>query len=141
MTTNFYQMMFKAFHAQRNRIRQNMKEMGLSPGQPKVLRYLSGHEECMLKDIAEACDVENATISRILNNLEEQEMIKREVVKNNKRALSITILPKGEQALAAWEDHCKEVENHSLEGFSEEEIELFKDYLHRMYHNLTGKHF
>ena len=76
MTTNFYQMMFKAFHAQRNRIRQNMKEMGLSPGQPKVLRYLAGHEECMLKDIAEACDVENATISRILNNLEEQEMIK-----------------------------------------------------------------
>lgn len=141
MTINFHQMMFKTFHAQRNRIRQNMKEMGLSPGQPKVLRYLFEHEECMLKDIAEACDVESATISRILNNLEEQEMIKREVVKNNKRALSITILPKGEQALASWEDHCKEVENHSLEGFSEEEIELFKDYLHRMYHNLTGKHF
>ena len=32
-------------HAQRNYLRPYLKEMGLSPGQPKVLRYLSelGH--------------------------------------------------------------------------------------------------
>ena len=28
-------------HAQRNYLRPYLKEMGLSPGQPKVLRYLS----------------------------------------------------------------------------------------------------
>jgi len=49
------------------------------------------------------------------------------------------ILPKGEQALAAWETHCHQVEAESLQGFSEQEKEQFREYLGRMYHNLTGK--
>ncbi len=139
MKTAFHFMMFKTFHAQRNRIRQNMQEFGLSPGQPKVLRYVAANRNCMLKEIAAACDVECATVSRILNNLEEQNMLKRHVVETNKRALSMQILPKGEQALAAWETHCHQVEAESLQGFSEQEKEQFREYLGRMYHNLTGK--
>ena len=57
MKTAFHFMMFKTFHAQRNRIRQNMQEFGLSPGQPKVLRYVAANRNCMLKEIAAACDV------------------------------------------------------------------------------------
>ena len=66
-------------------------------------------------------------------------MLKRHVVETNKRALSMQILPKGEQALAAWETHCRQVEAESLQGFSEQEKEQFREYLGRMYHNLTGK--
>lgn len=33
MKTAFHFMMFKTFHAQRNRIRQNMQEFGLSPAE------------------------------------------------------------------------------------------------------------
>ena len=131
MKTAFHFMMFKTFHAQRNRIRQNMQEFGLSPGQPKVLRYVAANRNCMLKEIAAACDVECATVSRILNNLEEQNMLKRHVVETNKRALSMQILPK--------ETHCHQVEAESLQGFSEQEKEQFREYLGRMYHNLTGK--
>ena len=129
MKTAFHFMMFKTFHAQRNRIRQNMQEFGLSPGQPKVLRYVAANRNCMLKEIAAACDVECATVSRILNNLEEQNMLKRHVVETNKRALSMQILPKGEPALAAWETHCHQVEAESLQGFSEQEKEQFREYL------------
>ncbi|MFQ7538617.1 MAG: MarR family transcriptional regulator, partial [Clostridium sp.] len=60
-------------------------------------------------------------------------------VETNKRALSMQILPKREQALTAWETHCHQVEEESLQGFSEEEKEQFREYLGRMYHNLTGK--
>lgn len=68
-----------------------------------------------------------------------KKLLKRHVVETNKRALSMQILPKGEQALTAWETHCHQVEEESLQGFSEEEKEQFREYLGRMYHNLTGK--
>ena len=95
MKTQFHMMMFKTYHAQRNKIRMNMSDYGLSPGQPKVLRYIHQHEDCMLKDIANSCDVEPATVSKILNNLEDMGMLTREVVKDNKRALSLRITDKG----------------------------------------------
>lgn len=141
MKTPFHMMVFKTFHAQRNRIRHNMSDYGLSPGQPKVLRYIAAHEDCMLKDIARSCDVEPATVSKILNNLEDEGMLTREVVKHNKRALSLRITDKGRHALALWSEHCDKVETLSLQGFSEEEQAAFKDYLSRMYENLTGRTF
>ena len=60
MKIPFHLMMFKSFHAQRNVLRKGMKE--LSPGQPKILRYVATHQNCMLKDIASSCDVECATV-------------------------------------------------------------------------------
>ncbi|MGX8832696.1 MarR family winged helix-turn-helix transcriptional regulator [Amedibacillus sp. YH-ame6] len=141
MELPFHMMMFKTYHAQRNKIRQNMSAYGLSPGQPKVLRYLHSHEDCMLKDIAYNCDVEPATVSKILNNLEENGMLTREIVKDNKRALSLRITKKGEKALDLWSKHCDEVEEKSLEGFSTEEKEQFKLFLSRMYQNLTDRTF
>ena len=123
MKIPFHLMMFKSFHAQRNVLRKGMKE--LSPGQPKILRYVATHQNCMLKDIASSCDVECATVSKILNALEEKEFLEKEISKNNKRALCLSITEKVEQL--------------SLQGFSEREKEQFYDYLNRMYENLSGK--
>lgn len=139
MKTEFHFLLFKTFHAQRNSIRKNMNAFGLSPGQPKVLRYVAKNTNCKLKDIAAYCDVEPATVSKILNNLEEQEMLIREAVKGDKRAMSVSITTKGAKALELWKAHCLEVEGQSLKGFSMEEREKFEEYLSRMYQNLTGK--
>lgn len=135
----FYFMLLKTFHAQRKKLRLNMDDYGLSPGQPKVLRYIGEHENCMLKDIASACDVECATVSKILYNLEELGMLNREIVKDNKRAISLRITKKGLDALELWNAHCDEVEKVSLRGFSDSERLQFEDYLARMYQNLTDR--
>lgn len=139
MKTEFHFLLFKSFHAQRNHIRKDMSSYGLSPGQPKVLRYVYAHKDCMLKDIATSCDVESATVSKILNTMEEKDMIKRMVVKGNKRAMSVSITKKGKDALSEWIKHCDEVQDISLHGFSTDEIAKFEEYLGRMYFNLTGK--
>lgn len=68
-------------------------------------------------------------------------MLMRQINQQNKRALQVSITPKGEEALAQWNAHCLEIETKSLEGFSEEEKKQFIAYLSRMYTNLTGKHF
>lgn len=139
MKTLFHMILFKTYHAQRNTIRLNMKDYGLSPGQPKVLRYIHEHKDCKLKDIATACDVEPATVSKLLNTLEDAGMLTREVDQDNKRALQLRITKQGETSLIYWNAHCKEVEEQSLQGFSETEKRQFEEYLGRMYHNLTNR--
>ncbi|MCH4284412.1 MULTISPECIES: MarR family winged helix-turn-helix transcriptional regulator [Bacillota] len=139
MQTSFHFLVFKAFHAQRNKIRHNMDAYGLYPGQPKVLRYIAVNSNCKLKDIAKECDVECATVSKLLNSLEEKGMLTRHVDQKNKRALQVNITEKGKKALEQWNAHCLEVEELSLQGFSEEERAQFENYLCRMYQNLSGK--
>lgn len=139
MKTSFHFLVFKAFHAQRNKIRQNMDAYDLYPGQPKVLRYIAIHSNCKLKDIAKECDVECATVSKLLNNLEDKGMLTRHVDQKNKRALQVNITEKGSEALDKWNANCLEVEKLSLRGFSEQERIQFEEYLCRMYENLSGR--
>ena len=126
MKTPFYLMLFKTQHAQSKKNREMMDEYHLSPGQPKVLRYLNAHQDCKLKDIADECDIESATVSKMIDNLEKKEMLTREINPKNKRAYQLNA-------------HCIEIENISLKDFSEEEKEQFEDFLNRMYKNLTNK--
>ncbi len=139
MEIPLHTLLFKAFHAQRQKNRANMDVFQLSPGQPKVLRYIQSHENCKLKDIAKECDVECATVSKMLDNLEEKGMVIRNINPQNKRAYQINLTDVGRDALQKWEAHCMEVEDISLQGFSLEEKKQFQSYLSRMYTNLTGK--
>lgn len=139
MKTPFYLMLFKTQHAQSKKNRETMNNYDLSPGQPKVLRYLNQHQDCKLRDIASECDIESATVSKMIDNLESKKMITRMINPSNKRAYQLNITDYGKQSLEKWNKHCLEIENISLKGFSEKEKEQFEDYLSRMYENLTNK--
>lgn len=141
MDTSLHTIVFKTYHAQRNAIRSSMHAYGLSTGQPKILRYIIQHQNCMLKSIAESCDVKPATVSRLLADLKAMGMVTRSTPQADKRALSLCITEKGRQALDLWNLHCKDVEEDSLRGFTMEERRKLEEYLARMYHNLTGRTF
>lgn len=139
MGLHLHMAIYKAFHAQKNKIRPGMAKIGLSPGQPKVLRHLALYDRCMQKDIAQALDIEPATVSRLLNNMEQDELIVRAESAERRRAESVSITEKGGAALAEWTRICEDIEEQSLQGFTPEEREQFIDFLCRMYQNLTGK--
>lgn len=136
---NLHIALIKTFHAQKNRTRPGMIEMGLSAGQPKILTYLLDHNNCMQKDIAEALDIEPATVSQILNNMEKSDLVHRSAPAERRRAENVSITEKGIQIYKRWKLLCDEIEDISMKGFSGKEREQLIDYLCRMYHNLTGK--
>lgn len=139
MSVQLYMALYRTFHAQKNRIRPGMMEMGLSPGQPKVLRYLTQQDGCMQKDIAAALDIEPATVSQILTNMAQDGLIRRSSAAERKRAESVCITEKGREVYEKWQQLCQEVEKESLNGFTKSEQEQFINYLCRMYRNLSGK--
>ena len=139
MKVSFYMLLYRAFPAQRKCLRPFMAELGLAPGQPKVLLYLAGHDGCMQKDVAEHCDIEPATTSRVLDTLEKNGFIVRKTMEGNRRAGSILITEKGREVVEKWVGHCHEVEASMLTGFTEEETAQFGDFLSRAYKNMSGK--
>lgn len=139
MPVQLYMALYRTFHAQKNRIRPGMTEMGLSPGQPKVLGHLSRGDGCMQKEIAAALDIEPATVSQILSNMEQNGLIRRSGALERKRAESVFITDAGREVYGRWQSLCQGVEGEALEGFSEQERQRFAEYLSRMYRNLTGK--
>lgn len=127
------------YNAQKNTLRPNMTRIGLSPGQPKVLRFLAAHDSCMQKEIAQALDIEPATVSRLLANMEQNGLVARSAPEERRRAESVRITEEGRAAFSRWETVCHTAEEQSLRGFSEEERQKFLEYLCRMYQNLTKK--
>ncbi len=139
MSVRFHHAVYMTYNAQKNSLRPGMVRIGLSPGQPKVLRFLSSHNNCMQKEIAEALDIEPATVSRLLANMEQNGLVVRSAPAERRRAESVRITEEGRTAFAQWETFCHTVEEQSLQGFSKEEGQKFLEFLCRMYQNLTGK--
>ena len=138
MKIPFNLIVLKTFHAQKNKVRPLMNAIGISPGQPKVLTFLALHGACLQKDLAAACDIEPATISKLLNLLEEKGYLERRSHTYDRRAIQIGLTEAGKklvenEILPRYE--C--VNSVSLNGFTEEERQRFEAYLRRMYNNLS----
>lgn len=132
--------LLKAYHAQANVLRPKTAELGLSTGQPKILDFLSRHEGCMQKDLAALCDIEPATVSRLLDKMGADGLIQRTPVEGDKRALSLALTEQGKERQALMREIRIELEAQELEGFSPEEQVQFFGYLNRLYDNLAGEH-
>lgn len=140
MSVSLHHAVYMTYNAQKNTLRPGMVQIGLSPGQPKVLRFLAAHNDsCMQKEIAEALDIEPATVSRLLANMEQNGLVARSAPEERRRAESVRITEEGRAAFDRWETVCHTVEEQSMQGFTKEEQRQFLENLCRMYQNLTGK--
>ena len=113
--------------------------MGLSPGQPKVLRYLSELGHSSQRELADCCDVDPSAICRMLDSLERGGFVTRSPSPNDRRSGQVELTPQGRDALDAWEGRCKVIEEQMLQGFSPEERALLRDFLERTYRNVGGR--
>ena len=80
MDNRFHILLNRTVNSHFKRSTSQFAALGLSSGQPKVLERLVGLEGCMQKELAEACEVEPATITSILPKMEKKGLIKREQI-------------------------------------------------------------
>ena len=87
-----------------HRILEDAAELGLSPGQPKVLEYLRLHGTQNQRSIADYCRIEPATVGSILSRMEEAGLVTVRVdnFSNNTKWVSLT--PKGEMVAEILKD-------------------------------------
>lgn len=114
----------------------NIKDTGLTLGQPKVLDYLKDHNGVIQKDIAAACHIEPASLTSILNGMEKKELIIRKICNGNRRSFHIFLTSKGKEQITRIESEFEKIEQSALNGFTKTEKDTLNDYLSKIYQNI-----
>ena len=136
MERTFHMLLYRAFHAQRNFLRPSLGELGLGPGQPKLLNYLMNRGPCRQRELADYFEIDPAAVCRMLDSLEKGGFVTRHPDETDKRRDLIELTPAGQEAYTQWEDNCLKMEERMLSGFTPEERANFSEYLARAYQNL-----
>ena len=71
------------------KLMEQLKDTGLTLGQPKVLDYLKDHDGASQKEIAAGCLIEAGSLTSILNRMEEKDLIERKMLNGNRHTFHI----------------------------------------------------
>ena len=99
--TSLHYLLMRSHSLLNRRILEEAAELGLSPGQPKVLEYLRLHGTQNQWSIADYCRIEPATVGSILTRMEEAGLVERRQKPGDRRALYVSLTAAGESAAEA----------------------------------------
>ena len=119
------------------KLMEQLKDTGLTLGQPKVLDYLKDHDGVSQKEIAAGCLIEAGSLTSILNRMEEKDLIERKMLNGNRRTFHIFMTESGKKNQKLVEEAFEKIEKTALNGISEEEQKLFMEIFCRIYRNLA----
>ena len=114
----------------------NLKNTCLTLGQPKILDYLTDHDGASQKEIAAACYIEAASLTSILNRMEEKGMIERRMLNGNRRSFYIFMTPFGKELQEEVANSFTMLEEEAFRNIPEEKKEELIDLLLTIHNNL-----
>ena len=124
---------------QHRRAHDLLEELGLYHGQPRLLLVLWHEEGPTQSELADRLHVRPATMTKMLQRLEEAGFVERRRDSRDHRVVRVYLTDTGhaiqEQVHQVW----GQMEQEVLEGFSPEEKRHLHDYLLRIRDNLREK--
>jgi DNA-binding MarR family transcriptional regulator len=123
----------------RKRIEQNARGLGLTRSQYSVLAHLARHEGIQQSGLAEILEVEPITLTRILDRLEEAELVERRAHPTDRRIRLLRLTPKAHPLLGEIFTIGAATRGEALEGVAEAERDQLFAILSAMKANLLTK--
>ena len=107
-------------------LNHNMKDYNLSFGQYPILIRLYDEGPSTQQNLAKIFQLNESTITRALNKLEEKEYIEKHPDYENKRKNYVKVTPKGAKIAKEVMDYDEQWDKICSENLSEKEFEEFK---------------
>lgn len=114
------------------------KAIDINPAQGRVMFPLWLQDNLSFQDLLERTSLSKATLSHLLNNLEKTGHIKRVPSEEDKRTVNVILTKKDNQLQDKYIQVSNKMTKLFYNGFSEEEIDEFEDYLRRLLNNLIS---
>lgn len=111
-------------------------KVGITQGQPRILRYLKSHEGCIQREICDNCHMKPATVTQVLEKMEEKQLIERRYEPGSRRNLQVFLTSLGREYQSNAEQVERLVEGECFRDFTELEREQALSCLERIYKNL-----
>jgi MarR family transcriptional regulator for hemolysin len=124
-------LMSKAQHTLKNYLKRQFTAGGvaISPAQSGILFSLKSRNGLSMNQLSELISVDNAAVTRHVDILERNGMVTRKQDPDDRRKYLIYITDKGIAEADKSKVIARRVNNMLKEGFSEDEIEIFKGIL------------
>ncbi len=116
-----------------------LKDTGLTLGQPKVLDYLKDNDGASQKEIAIGCHVEPASLTVILNGMEDKGLIERKNINGNRRTIHVYMTQKGKNMQKEIDEAFSFMEDIAFKNISLEQKNNFLEVFEKIYTNLLDK--
>lgn len=139
MEESFHYLLMASQSVLHKRLLANLRDTGLTTGQPKVLEYLAGHDGASQIEIARACHIEAATLTSVLNRMEEKGLIERRTLHGNRRTFYIFLTPQGAELAEQVIRMFEQLEAEAFAGVSPAQRESLLAVLEQVYHNLAER--
>ena len=121
----------------RNRFDRQARALGLTRAQWRVMMFLHRHEGARQNELASLLEVENVTLGRHIDRLEESGWVERRPDPTDRRAWRLFLAEKSMPMLDKLAVFLIETRETALYGFSSEERETLIETLIRMKTNLV----
>jgi MarR family transcriptional regulator for hemolysin len=125
-------LVYKARKLLDNKLQNLLKDCGISYEQMSILKLIYMKEGCNQKELAEGSQKDRASVTRILDILEKNNLVRRENSSNDRREFLLYITDKGngicKKAIKVVNQQVKEIDSI----FSENEQEQFKNLLKKL---------
>ncbi|CAH1222187.1 hypothetical protein PAECIP111891_05302 [Paenibacillus allorhizoplanae] len=110
---------------------ESIKELGLNAQQGKMIGYIYENQETELiqRDLADRFHLRGASITGMLQGLEQRGFIERKIPVNNERQKNIYVLPKGVELIEDFNESFQKVEDEIVQVLSEDERQILKELL------------
>ncbi|REB05333.1 MarR family transcriptional regulator [Sporosarcina sp. BI001-red] len=115
----------------KKRADESIKELGLSSQQGKVIEYIYKNQDndIIQKNIADRFHLRGASVTSILQGLEQKGFIERKIPVNNERQKNIYVLPKAIEMIEDFDNSFQQVEDEIVQSLNDEEKKILKKLL------------
>ena len=123
-----------AQHEVNQEISTRLKDFELTPAQYGVLNYLWENTVATPKELAHMLQVENSTMSGILDRLQKKGLIERRTDENDRRSVQVMLTPEADTLKADVLNSVSEMNTEVLSSIDAEKREMFMDCLRTIGH-------
>lgn len=128
-----------AVRALRGRIDRALQEHGLRLGQYQILQMLWDDDGLTPRDLAERLAVEMPTVTRTVQRMMRDALVRREANPVDARSVRIWLTDRGRDVRGLVSEIFEAETAHALAGFSSAERDQFVEFLERVTKNSRGE--
>lgn len=120
-----------------NMFNERLVPLGVTRVQWIAMYYLLKHGDLSQKELGEKMDIKESTVARLLDRMEEEGLIIRIQVKEDRRVKYIKLTPKGRERIEELLPEGQKMSELFSMGITEEEIQVFKRVLDKFMENIS----
>ena len=103
--------------------------LSLTIAQAGILFWLQQKDMRPMSELGRIVRIDNSAVTRLIDNLEKNELVERHVARDNRRSILIHITPKGIAAITKAKKIVSSINEEVKKGFTPDEIETYKKVL------------